>query len=114
MVRNRFEVREKIVEQLEREGLLEKTEPYQHSVGHCDRCGEAVEPIVSKQWYVKTAPLARPARDAVADGRIKIVPEHFAKVYFEWMDNIRDWCVSRAALVGPSHPGLVLRGTATR
>ena len=92
---NRFEAREKIVEQLERDGLLEKTEPYRHSVGHCDRCGEAVEPIVSKQWYVKTAPLARPAWEAVADGRIKIIPDHFVKVYFEWMDNIRDWCISR-------------------
>ena len=92
---DRFQCREKIVEELEREDLLEKVEPYQHSVGHCDRCNEVVEPIVSKQWYVRMAPLAKPARDAVADGRIRIIPEHFTKVYFNWMDNIRDWCISR-------------------
>ena len=91
----RFECREKIVEQLDREGLLEKVEPYHYSVGHCDRCDEVVEPIVSAQWYTKMEPLAKPARDAVADGRIRIIPERFAKVYFNWMDNIRDWCISR-------------------
>ena len=92
---DRFECRENIVEELERDGLLEKIEPYQHSVGHCDRCGEVVEPIVSRQWYVKMEPLAKPARDAVADGRIRIIPDHFEKVYFNWMDKIRDWCISR-------------------
>ena len=91
----RFECREKIVEQLDREGLLEKVEPYHYSVGHCDRCDEVVEPIVSAQWYTKMESLAKPARDAVADGRIRIIPERFAKVYFNWMDNIRDWCISR-------------------
>ena len=89
------ECRSKIVEELERDGLLEKIEPYHHSLGHCDRCDEVVEPIVSEQWYVKMEPLAKPARDAVSDGRIRIVPERFTKVYFNWMDNIRDWCVSR-------------------
>ncbi len=92
---DRFEARNNIVKELERDGLLEKVEPYDHSVGHCNRCDEIVEPIVTKQWFVKMAPLAKPARDAVADGRIKMVPERFAKVYFNWMDNIRDWCVSR-------------------
>ena len=92
---DRFECRERIVEQLESEGLLERIEPNHHSVGHCDRCDEVVEPIVSAQWYVKMEPLARPAREAVADGRIRIIPERFAKIYFNWMDNIRDWCVSR-------------------
>ena len=92
---DRFECRTRIVEELDREGLLEKEEPYHHSVGHCDRCGEVVEPMVSKQWYVSMEPLAKPARDAVADGRIKIIPDRFAKVYFNWMDNIRDWCISR-------------------
>ena len=92
---DRFEVREKIADELDRDGLLESVEPYQHSVGHCDRCNEVVEHLVSKQWYVKMAPLAKPAREAVADGRIAIVPERFAKVYFNWMDNIRDWCISR-------------------
>ncbi len=92
---DRRECRTRIVQELETEGLLESTTPYRHSVGHCERCDEAVEPIVSKQWYVKTEPLAKPAREAVTDGRIEIVPERFAKVYFEWMDNIRDWCISR-------------------
>ena len=93
--RERFESREAIVEELERDGLLESVEPYRHSVGHCDRCDEVVEPVVSEQWWARMEPLARPARDAVADGLIKIVPEHFARVYFNWMDNIRDWCISR-------------------
>ena len=89
------EARENIVRELEEDGLLEKVEPYQHSVGRCDRCDETVEPIVTRQWWMKMGPIARPAREAVADGRIDMVPERFAKVYFNWMDNIRDWCVSR-------------------
>ena len=92
---DRLQCRKRIVEELERDGLLEKIEPYHHSVGHCDRCDEPVEPLVSQQWFVKTAPLAERARDAVADGRIAIIPDRFAKVYFNWMDNIRDWCISR-------------------
>ena len=92
---DRFECRRKIVEELDRDGLLEKTEPYHHSVGHCDRCGQMVEPKVSKQWFVKMAPLVEPARDAVADGRIRVIPERFTRVYLNWMDNIRDWCISR-------------------
>ena len=92
---DRFECRVKIVEQLERDGLLIRVEPNPHAVGHCDRCDEVVEPIVSAQWYVRMEPLAKPAREAVRDGRIRIVPERFAKVYFNWMDGIRDWCVSR-------------------
>ncbi len=91
----RFQARKGIVQQLEREGLLEKVEKYHHSVGHCDRCNDVVEPLISKQWFVRMAPLARPARDAVADGRIRMVPERFTRVYFNWMDNIRDWCISR-------------------
>ena len=89
------EARENIVRELEEDGLLEKVEPYQHSVGHCDRCDATVEPIVTRQWWMNMGPLAREARAAVADGRIDMVPERFAKVYFNWMDNIRDWCVSR-------------------
>ena len=87
--------RKNIVMQLESEGILEGIEPYQHSVGHCDRCDSIVEPIVTNQWYVKMEPLAKPARDAVASGETRIIPERFAKVYFNWMDNIRDWCISR-------------------
>ena len=89
------EARKNIVAQLEEEGLLEHIEPYQHSVGHCDRCDNVVEPIVTNQWYVKMEPLAKPARDAVASGDTRIIPERFARVYFNWMDNIRDWCISR-------------------
>ena len=87
--------RDNVVRQLEEDGVLEKVEDFHHAVGHCDRCDEIVEPIVSDQWYVRMAPLAKPARDAVADGRIKMVPERFARVYFNWMDNIRDWPISR-------------------
>ena len=89
------EARNSIVQQLEQDGLLERTEPYRHSVGHCDRCDETVEPIVSNQWWMKMEPLAKPAREVVSNSEIQIVPERFSKVYFNWMDNIRDWCVSR-------------------
>ena len=89
------EARKNIVAQLGDEGLLERVEPYQHSVGHCDRCDNVVEPIITNQWYVRMEPLAKPARDAVANGDTRIIPERFAKVYFNWMDNIRDWCISR-------------------
>jgi valyl-tRNA synthetase len=92
---DRYECRRRIVADLEKDGLLVKIEPHQHSVGHCCRCGTAVEPWVSKQWFIKIAPLAIPAMDAVTDGRIKIIPERFTKVYLNWMENIRDWCISR-------------------
>jgi len=91
----RFACRKAIVADLEKEGLLVKIEDYGHSVGHCIRCRTMVEPIASKQWFVKMAPLAGPAIDAVLSGRIKIVPERFTKVYLNWMENIRDWCISR-------------------
>ncbi len=89
------EARKNIVVQLDEESLLEKVEPYHHSVGHCDRCDNIVEPIVTNQWYVKMEPLAKPAREAVANGETRIIPDRFSKVYFNWMDNIRDWCISR-------------------
>ncbi len=89
------DARVNVVRRLESDGVLEKVEDFHHAVGHCDRCDEIVEPIVSDQWYVKMAPLAKPARDAVADGRIKMAPERFTRVYFNWMDNIRDWPISR-------------------
>ncbi|MEE2884605.1 MAG: valine--tRNA ligase [Chloroflexota bacterium] len=89
------EARNSIIQQLEQDGLLERTEPYRHSVGHCDRCDETVEPIVSNQWWMKMEPLAKSAREVVSNNEIQIVPERFSKVYFNWMDNIRDWCVSR-------------------
>ena len=95
---DRYRAREAIVEQLEREGLLDRVEPYGMSIGHCDRCDTVVEPLVSEQWFVRMSPSeppARPAIDAVKEGRIHIVPERFTKVYLNWMENIRDWCISR-------------------
>jgi valyl-tRNA synthetase len=91
----RSECRANIVEQLENEGLLERVEPHTLSIGHCERCDDVVEPTVSLQWWMRMESLAKPARDAVVNGTIEIVPERFTKVYFNWMDNIRDWCLSR-------------------
>lgn len=87
--------RDRVVADLQERNLLEKTEPYPHSVGHCCRCQTIIEPRVSLQWFVRTPPLARAAIDAVRDGRITIFPERFNRTYFEWMENIRDWCISR-------------------
>ncbi|HEV8311304.1 MAG TPA: valine--tRNA ligase [Methylomirabilota bacterium] len=92
---DRFEARQRIVEDLRALGLLEKTEPYQHRVGVCYRCRTVVEPLVSKQWYVRTKPLAEPAIKAVREGRTRIVPRTWVKTYYAWMENIRDWCISR-------------------
>lgn len=92
---DRFEAREKIVEDLKACGALVKIEPHSHNVGHCYRCKSTVEPIVSKQWFVKMEPLAGPAIDAVARNKIKFTPERFSKIYFNWMEGIKDWCISR-------------------
>jgi valyl-tRNA synthetase len=92
---DRFQCRDVIVADLERLGLLEKTEQYHHSIGRCDRCDTVVEPVVSEQWFVRMEPLARPAIEVVKDGRIEIIPRRFARVYMNWMENIRDWCISR-------------------
>ena len=92
---DRFEARKGIVAQLEKEGLLLKTEPHAVPLGHCQRCGTIVEPRLSRQWFVKMAPLAEPALAAAEDGRIRFVPDTWTKTYFEWMRNIRDWCISR-------------------
>ena len=89
------EGRKKVIEDLEKEGLLLKVEPYNHSVGHCHRCAILIEPIASRQWFVKTEPLAKPAIEAVKNGSINIIPRHFTKVYLNWMENIKDWCISR-------------------
>jgi len=92
---DRFACRQQIVADLKATGTLVEIEPYTHSVGHCQRCATVVEPRVSTQWFVKIRPLAEPAIEAVRDGRIRIVPKRFEKVYFNWMENIRDWCISR-------------------
>lgn len=92
---DRFEAREAIVDILQEQKLLVKVEPHMHSVGHCYRCHTVVEPYLSKQWFVKMEPLARPAIKAVTEGKITFHPEHWTKVYMNWMENIRDWCISR-------------------
>jgi len=92
---DRFECRKRILKQLEDEGLLEKVEDHEHAVGHCYRCDCVVEPRLSLQWFVKMKPLAAPAIEAVKDGRVVFVPARWTKVYLEWMENIRDWCISR-------------------
>jgi len=92
---DRFECRRQIVEDFERDGLLLKVEDYRHMVGHCYRCKTIVEPNLSLQWFVRTKPLAKEAIDAVREGRTRIIPQVWEKTYFEWMENIRDWCISR-------------------
>ncbi|HEY9427154.1 MAG TPA: valine--tRNA ligase [Gemmatimonadaceae bacterium] len=92
---DRFAARDRIVEMLEESGLLVKVEAHQHSVRHCYRCGTVVEPRLSDQWFVKMAPLAKPALQAVRDGTIRLVPERWEGVYVHWMENIRDWNISR-------------------
>jgi valyl-tRNA synthetase len=92
---DRYEARKRVVADLETLGLLEKVEAYKLSVGKCHRCKTVVEPLVSKQWWMKMKPLAEPAIKAVEDGRITFVPANWSKTYFEWMYNIRDWCISR-------------------
>ena len=92
---DRFEARKQIVKDLEAEGLLVKTENYKHNVGTCQRCHTTVEPFVSTQWYVKMKPLAEPAIKAVREGRTSFIPQRFENIYFNWMENIQDWCISR-------------------
>jgi len=92
---DRFQCREKILDDLKDSDLLEKTEPYRHAVGHCYRCRTMIEPLLSKQWFIRVGPLAEKAITAVKDGRTRIVPSNWEGVYFEWMNNIKDWCISR-------------------
>jgi valyl-tRNA synthetase len=92
---DRFEARRRVVADLTERGLLVKTEDYPLSLGKCSRCGTAVEPLVSTQWFVRTKPLAEKAIEVVENGRITFVPPNWSKTYFEWMYNIRDWCISR-------------------
>ncbi|OGF48411.1 MAG: valine--tRNA ligase, partial [Candidatus Firestonebacteria bacterium RIFOXYD2_FULL_39_29] len=93
--KDRFTARKEIVAELDTLGLLLKVEDYQHSVGSCSRCETVVEPIISLQWFVKMKPLAEPAIRAVKDGKVKFVPAHWEDTYYQWMENIRDWCISR-------------------
>ena len=92
---DRYAARKAIVAELEAQGYLVRVEDYSHNVGCCYRCGTTVEPLISKQWFVKMEPLAKPAIEAVRSGETKFVPERFEKIYFHWMENIKDWCISR-------------------
>ena len=92
---DRYECRKRLVEELKAGGYLVNIEPHKHNVGHCYRCRATVEPLVSKQWFVKMEKLARPAIDAVTYKKITFVPERFAKIYYNWMENVKDWCISR-------------------
>ena len=92
---DRYEAREKIVADLEEQGYLVKIENHSHNVGTCYRCGTTVEPITSRQWFVKMKPLAEPAVEVVKNGTVKFVPDRFSKTYLGWMENVRDWCISR-------------------
>lgn len=100
----REECRKAIIKDLEAGGYLIKTEPYKHNVGTCYRCSTTVEPRVSKQWFVKMEPLAKPALEAVRSHRTKFVPDRFEKIYFHWMENIKDWCISRQLWWGHQIP----------
>lgn len=91
----RDECRQQIVEDLKEQGFLVKIEPYKHNVGECYRCKNVVEPMVSKQWFVSMKPLAKPAIKAVKSKRIEFIPTRFEKIYFNWMENVKDWCISR-------------------
>lgn len=98
------ECREQLVKELESLGLMEKIENYSHNVGHCQRCHSALEPVVTKQWYVKMDGLAKRAIEKVKDGTIKFHPKRFEKIYFNWLENIRDWCISRQLWSGHRIP----------
>ena len=92
---DRYECRKKVVADLQALGLVEKIEDYRHALGHCQRCHTVVEPLISRQWFVKMKPLAEPALKAVDEGKTVFVPPRFARIYYNWLANIRDWCISR-------------------
>ena len=92
---DRYECREKLIADFEKSGVLIKIEDHTNSVGHCYRCNTVIEPLVSKQWFVKMKPLAEPAMQAALNGDVKFIPERFTKIYLGWLENIRDWCISR-------------------
>jgi len=92
---DRYEARRKIVKDLEELGLLEAIKDHENSIGHCERCNTVVEPLISKQWFVKMEPLAKPALEVYKEGKLNFVPDRFGKIYVHWLENIRDWCISR-------------------
>ncbi len=104
---DRFKCRKALLEDLEKEGYLIKIEDYTHSIGKCYRCKTIVEPNLSKQWFVRIKPLAEPAIEAVKDGRVRIIPKGWENTYFEWMNNIKDWCISRQIWWGHRIPAWI-------
>jgi valyl-tRNA synthetase len=110
---DRFECRKALVADLEAGGFLDHTEDYDNQVGHCYRCHEVVESRLSKQWFVKMKPLAEPAVEAVKNGSVRFVPERWSKIYFNWMNNIQDWCISRQLWWGHRIPAYYVRGNAS-
>ncbi len=107
---DRYECRKALVRDLKELGNLVKIDEHMHAVGHCQRCATVVEPLVSKQWFVRMQPLAEPAIAAVTSGRIKFVPERFTRVYINWLENIRDWCISRQIWWGHRIPAWYCEG----
>ena len=106
---DRFTCRKAVVDALQAQGLLLHTDPYRHGVGHCYRCKSIVEPNLSQQWFVKVKPLAEPAIAAVQNGDTRIIPDSWAKTYYDWMDNIKDWCISRQIWWGHQIPAWTCR-----
>ena len=102
------EAGERVLAWCEERGLLDRTEPYRHSIGTCERCHTRVEPLIMLQWWCAMEELAAPAIAAVREGRVRFTPERFARVCLDWLENVRPWCISQADLVGPPDPGLVL------
>ncbi|MBM3317822.1 MAG: valine--tRNA ligase [Candidatus Eisenbacteria bacterium] len=107
---DRFEARKAVVEELKREGLLVKVEPFRHAVGHCYRCRTMIEPMVSHQWFVRMQPLAERAVAAARSGEVRFVPARWEKTYLHWLENVRDWCISRQLWWGHRIPVWYCRG----
>jgi valyl-tRNA synthetase len=101
---NVFSCRKKVLEDLKKQNLLEKQEDYKHSIGTCERCQTLIEPLISKQWFIKAKKLAKPAIEAVKKKEIEFIPNHYEKIYFHWMENIKDWCISRQIWWGQRIP----------
>jgi valyl-tRNA synthetase len=104
-----LEARKRVADDLQALGLLLRVQDYTHNVGACYRCGQTVDPLISRQWFVSMKPLAEPALEAVRSGSIRFVPDRFTKVYYNWMENIQDWCISRQLWWGHRIPAWYCR-----